>query len=56
MKCLEEYTIEYVKEMSPEEVKLLWDRFADENKVEAVRKKLIEVLEIEDANKSLIEN
>ena len=56
MKCLEEYTIKHVKEMSPEEVKLLWDKFADETKVEAVRKKLIEVLEIEDANKSLIES
>ena len=56
MKCLEEYTIEHVKKMSLEEVKLLWDRFVDESKVEVVRKKLIEVLEIEDANKSLIEN
>ena len=42
--------------MSPEEVKVLWDRFADESKVEAARAKLIEVLEISEAKTNLIEN
>ena len=46
MKCFEDYTVEHIKKMSPEEVKVLWDRFADESKVEAARAKLIEVLEI----------
>jgi len=50
MKCLEPYTIEQVKEMSHAELRLLWDRFADESKAEAVRTELIKVLEIRDAN------
>ena len=56
MKCFEGYSIEQIKEMSPEEVKVLWDRFADESKVEVARAKLIEVLEISEAKINLIEN
>ena len=56
MKCFEDYTIEDVKKISPDEIKLLWDKFADESKVEAARAKLIEVMEIEEAKSNLIEN
>ena len=56
MKCFEGYTVEQIKEMSPDEIKVLWDKFADESKVEAARAKLIEVMEIEEAKSNLIEN
>lgn len=55
MKCLENYTIEKVKEMTSGELEALWNRFANESKAEAVRAELIKVLEIRDANKSVIE-
>lgn len=56
MKCLEGYTIKQVKEMSGAELKVLWDRFVDENKVEVVRSELIKALEIIDAKKPIIGN
>jgi len=46
MKCFEGYDIEHIKKMSPDEVKVLWDRFVDEKKVDAVRAKLIEEYEL----------
>ena len=56
MKCFEGYTVEQIKEMSPDEIKVLWDKFADESKVGAARAKLIEVMELEEAKSDLIEN
>jgi len=56
MKCFEGYTIEQIKEMSSDEVKVLWDKFADESKVESARSKLIEIFEIDEAKNGLIES
>ena len=56
MKCLEDYTIEQVRELSYEELKLVAEKAAKEEHENFLRTKLIEVIEIRDANMSLIES
>lgn len=56
MKCLEDYTIEQVKEMPYEELKLAAEKVAKEEHENLIRVKLIEMLEIMEANKSVIES
>jgi hypothetical protein len=55
MKCLENYTIKHVKEMSYEELKLLAEKVAKEEHENLIRAKLIEMLDIRDARNSVIE-
>ena len=56
MKALKDYTIEQVKEMSYEELKLVVEKVAKEEHENLIRAKLIKVIEIRDANTSVIEN
>lgn len=56
MKCLEDYTIEQVKEMSHEELITLWNKITEEKQTMDMRATIVEMLEIMEANKSVIEN
>lgn len=56
MKCLEDYTIEQVKEMSYEELKVLWEKIAEEKHAMDMRATIVSMLEIMEANKSVIES
>lgn len=56
MKCLEGYTIEQVKEMSPEEIGLLWSNIVEEKQTMDIRHTIIDMLEIMNAKKPMIES
>ena len=56
MKCLEEYTIEQIKEMSHEELKVLWEEFVKEKQKNEMRIVFVKELEIMEASKPLIES
>ena len=57
MKCLEECTAEQVKEMSLEELKVLWAKIQEETAEKMVREKIIEMIQSDtDAKGNLIEN
>jgi len=55
MKCLEGYTIEQVKEMSPSELKVLWDMIVEEKQAMDMCATIVNMLEIMEAKKPLIE-
>ncbi|MBW1728959.1 MAG: hypothetical protein JRJ62_15630 [Deltaproteobacteria bacterium] len=55
MTCLENYTIEQVKEMSPSELKVLWNVIVEEKQAMDIRATVIDMLEIMEAKKPLIE-
>ncbi len=46
MKCLEGYTIEQVKEMSPPELGVLWGRIIEEKQPMDIRATIVDILEI----------
>jgi len=56
MKCLENYTIEQVKEMSFPELKVLWDLVVEEKQTMDLRATIVNMLEIMEAKKPLIES
>lgn len=56
MKCLEDYTIEQVKEMSFEELKVLYENMAKEKWMTETKQTVIDILDVMSANKSVIEN
>ena len=57
MKCLEECTVEQVKKMSLEELKVLWAKIQEETAEKMVREKIIEMIQSDtDAKGNLIEN
>lgn len=56
MKCLEPYTIEQVKEMPPSELKVLWDIIVEEKQAMDMRITIVNMLEIMEAKKPLIES
>lgn len=56
MKCLEEYTIEQVKEMSPEELNVLWDNIIREKKAMDIKATVVDMIEIMNAKKPKIES
>lgn len=56
MKCLENYTIERVKKMSFEELKVLCEDMAKETWVEETKQAVINVLDVMEAKKLSIEN
>lgn len=56
MKCLENYTIEQVKEMSFEELKLLWEKMVVEKQTADMRHTILDLLDVMEAEKPLIEN
>jgi len=49
MKCLKNYTIEHVKEMSNEELLTLFNKFREEIAAENIRAELIKHIEIMEA-------
>jgi len=55
MKCLEPYTIEQVKEMSSPELEILWNVILEEKRAMDIRATVIDMLEIMEAKKPLIE-
>ena len=44
MECLEGYTVEQVKEMSYEELRVLWDKFIKEEDILHMQRRFIEVI------------
>jgi len=56
MKSLEGYTVKQVKGMSYEELKVLAENVSRELQAEDIRKKIINLIETMDAEKSLIES
>jgi len=56
MKSLEGYTIEQIKEMSQEELMVLADKVGKEMRAEDIRKKIINMIDVMDAEKSVIES
>jgi len=51
MKALEGYTIEQVKEMSPPELKVLWDIIVEEKQAMDIRATIVDMLEIMEAKR-----
>ena len=51
MKCLEQYTIEQVKEMSLSELRVLWDIVVEEKQAMDIRATIVSMLEIMEAEK-----
>lgn len=49
MKCLKDYTIKQVKEMSRSELGVLWDKIVEEKQEMDIRKTIISMLEIMEA-------
>lgn len=49
MKCLEDYTIEQVKEMSYEELTVIWNKIVQEKHEEDIRATVVNMLEIMEA-------
>lgn len=56
MKCLEPYTIEQVKEMSHEELIVLWNKINEEKQAMDIRTTVVNMLEIMEAETPLIES
>ena len=56
MKCLENYTIEQVEEMSLSELKVLWDTIIEEKQTMDLRATIVDMLEIMENKKPLIES
>lgn len=56
MKCLEGYTIEQIKEMSPEELKVLWDKIVYEKQAMDIQHTVIDMIEVMNAKKPTIES
>jgi hypothetical protein len=56
MKCLERYTIEYVKEMTREELIGLWNEINEEKREMDLRATIVNMLEIMEAKKPSIES
>lgn len=56
MKCLEGYTIEQVKEMSPEEINVLWDKIVEEKRTMDMRATIVNMLDVMDAKQPMIES
>ena len=56
MKCLEGYTVEQVKEMSYEELKVLWEKIVIEKQTMDMRHTIVDMLEIIEAKKPMIES
>jgi len=56
MKSLEGYTIEQVKEMSFEELAVLTEKVGREMQAEDIRKKIINMIDVMDAENTLIES
>ena len=56
MKSLEGYTIEQVKEMSLSELKVLWDTIVEEKQAMDIRATVVDMLEIMESKKPLIES
>lgn len=46
MKCLENYTIEQIKEMTLPELKVLWDNITEEKQAMDIRATVVDMLEI----------
>ena len=55
MKCLEGYTVEQVKAMDYDELKDLWDDMLKEKHTIEMRSSIVEILEIIEAKKPMIE-
>jgi hypothetical protein len=51
MKCLEDYTIEHVKEMTYEELTVLWNRVVQEKQEMDIRATIVQMLEIMEAKR-----
>jgi hypothetical protein len=51
MKCLEDYTIEHIKEMSYEELVVLWGKIVQEKQEMDMRATIVDMLEIMEAKK-----
>jgi hypothetical protein len=54
MKCLEKYTIEQIKEMTPEEIKVVWYEVVEEKQTMDKRHTIVEMIEIMEAKKPSI--
>lgn len=49
MKCLEGYTVGQVKELSREELKVLWNEMQEEAVETEIRKRIIDTLDVAEA-------
>ena len=56
MKALEGYTIEQVKEMSHDELRVLAENVGRELQAEDIRKKIIGMIDVMDAENTMIES
>lgn len=56
MKCLENYTIEQVKEMSHSELIVLWNKIAEEKQAMNIQATVVDMLEIMEAKKISIKD
>lgn len=56
MKCLEDYTIGRIKEMSREEIKWLWNEIVEEKQEMDMRHTIINMVDIANVNESVIES
>lgn len=56
MKCLEDYTIEQVEEMSREELSVVWNEMVEEKREVDRRHTIISLINVMEAEKPLIEN
>ena len=56
MESLEGYTIERVKELSREELIVLWNKINEEKQEMDLRATIVNMIDIMDANKSVVEN
>ena len=56
MESLEGYTIERVKEMPREELIVLWNKINEEKQEMDLRATIVNMIDIMDANKSMVEN
>jgi hypothetical protein len=54
MKCLGNYTIEQVKEMTPPEIKVLWNTILEEKQTMNARATIVNMLEFMEDEKPLI--
>ena len=55
MKCLEDYTIGQVKEMSYEELLVLWNNIVQEKQEMDIRATIVNMLDIMSASEPMIE-
>lgn len=56
MKCLEDYTIEQVKEMSHDELIVLWNKIIEEKQAMDIRATVVNMLETMEAEKISIKD